>query len=179
MRPAWLLCAALVLAPAPAFAWTYATRCDIAHHVRAGGTELRSASISVSNGDPTREATIERLTIRDAFGEVVHDSGPSIGVAHPLNFDFTPPLDVTVVPPGAHFYLRTTAIWGLNPIPVANGNERGQAMSVTVVLSTDANPLLVRAHVRPRSRERIQNADGSFREGRETSGGDGFCFPVR
>lgn len=179
MRPVWLVPVASLLAATPAWAATQVVRCDIAHHVRAGGTEIRSAALIFSNGDLTNPLTIERITIRDAFGEVVHDSGPEIDVAHPLNTDFTPPLDVTVVPPGATFYLKTTTLWGNNPVPVVNGNERGQSMSVTVTASKEGDPKLYRTHVRPRSRERLPNPDGSFREGRELSSNDGVCFAVR
>jgi hypothetical protein len=38
--------------------------------------------LSVRNVHPTASATVERITIRNVFGDLVHDSGPEIGVPH-------------------------------------------------------------------------------------------------
>jgi hypothetical protein len=99
-----------------------------------------------------------------------------------LNADFDPDVDITVIPPGATFYIRTNHIWGNDPIPIAlGGNSVGQSMSVTVEASKEGNPNLFVVGVRPRSRERIAvlPPGSGFVEGRETSTNDGICFKVR
>lgn len=159
-------------------------RCGISHFVRNNGTEIRSAVVIFNNGDVVNPAAIERITIFDFFGNVVHDSGPAIGVAHPLNTDFTPPVDITVVPPGAAFYLNTPQFvtggiaWDANPIPLPNGNDRGQAMGVVVQFSKEGNPKLFQVHGRARSRQRVQTSPGFFTQGTELSSNLLFCFRV-
>jgi hypothetical protein len=73
--------------------------CGLAHYLRPEFSEIRFSLILVRNVDPDNSATIERITIRDVHGNVVHDSGPRTGMPHPLNTDFSPALDVTVAPP--------------------------------------------------------------------------------
>lgn len=179
-----VLFAGLLLAPAAAWAQVEVgkVRCTISHFVRNQGAEQRSASIVFNNGDLENPVTIERLTIQDFSGAVAHDSGPMIGIPHPLNTDFSPPvgpLDITVVPPGATYYLRTNHIWDNGPITA--GNEAGQAMSVTVQFSKAGERNLFGVHVRPRSRQRIPlpTPPGGFREGVETSANDSLCFRVK
>ena len=170
--------AGLVLLPTVASARTQEVRCGISHHTRAGGTELRSTAIIFENGDLENTATIERLTIRGPFGEVIHDSGPAAGIDHPLNQDFTPPLDITRVPPGGAFYLRTNELWGRGNPP--GGSQIGSLMSVTVQASKEGDPKLLQIRVRQRSRDRFFDPDGSGPfEGRELSSNAGACFPVR
>lgn len=160
-------------------------RCGISHFVRNNGTEIRSAVVIFNNGDVVNPATIERITIFDFFGNVVHDSGPAIGVPHPLNTDFVPPVDITVVPPGAAFYLSTNLIvtggiaWDANPIPLPNGNDRGQAMGVVVQFSKEGNPKLFQVHGRARSRQRVQTSQGFSTQGTELSSNLLFCFRVQ
>jgi len=170
----------LLFLPTAVWAKTVKTRCSSAHSVRLNGMELRSTSVIFNNGDLDNSTTIQRLTIRDFFGNVVHDSGPALGVLHPLNTDFDPDVDITVIPPGATFYIRTNHIWGNNPIPIAlGGNSVGQSMSVTVEASKEGNPNLFVVGVRPRSRERIFDVStGNFAEGKEASTNDGICFKV-
>ncbi len=166
------------IAVPPAWAETGTTRCTVAHFVRDRGTQLRTTDIIFNNGDPRNAATIDRLLIHNAFGETVHDSGPAVGVAHPLNTSFDPPIDVTTVPPLATLFLRTIHIWGIDPVPGKAGNQQGFVMSATVVWSKDGDADLFRVQVRPQFRERIALPDGSFREGGETSGEDSLCFRV-
>ena len=52
-------------------------------------------------------------------------------------------------------------------------------MSVVVEFSKKGNANLFLFHVRPRTRDRIQCADWTFREGREVSANDSVCFNVR
>lgn len=52
-------------------------------------------------------------------------------------------------------------------------------MSVVVEFSKKGNENLLLFHVRPRTRDRIQCADGTFREEREVSANDSVCFNVR
>jgi len=160
-------------------------RCGISHFVRNNGTEIRSAVVIFNNGDLVNPTTIERITIFDLFGNVVHDSGPAIGVPHPLNTDFTPPVDITVVPPGAVFYLSTNLIvtggiaWDANPIPFPNGNDRGQAMGVVVQFSKEGDPKLFQVHGRARSRQRVQISPGFVTQGTELSSNLLFCFRIQ
>jgi hypothetical protein len=163
----------------PLFAWadegtekTKAVTCTIAHFTRLGGTELFSSVIHLVNGDLKHPATIERLTIRDFFGNPVHDSGPQAGVPHPFNTDFSPPVDITVVPPGASYYLWTVHIWGADPIPPRN--SQGFAMSTTVQWSKEGKPNLFRVHVTRLMRER-----GPAGIGAEKSRTDSLCFGVK
>lgn len=175
-----LVLAGLVLAPAAVWAdgVTSRTRCSIPHFVRRNGTEIRTAIVVFNNGDPANPATIERLTIYDFFGIVVHDSGPAAGTPHPLNTDFTTPVDITTVPPGATYFLATNHIWGVNPIPGSGGNERGQAMSVVVEVSKKGNPNLFSVRGRARTRERVQNPNGGFTHGGELASNLLHCFTL-
>ncbi|HKQ30028.1 MAG TPA: hypothetical protein VJS66_01975 [Burkholderiales bacterium] len=130
--------------------------CGAAHHVRQGGAEMISTALNFRNGDLVNPMTIDRITIRNVFGVVVHDSGPAAGVPHPLNTDFAVPLDITVTPPGASYYLRTGMIWGNFGLPVASGNnEAGQAMSVTIQVSKEGKKELMLIGGNVRARERI------------------------
>jgi hypothetical protein len=173
----WFSALSLALAPAAVLAApkTQTLSCNVAHFVRAGGTEMRSASIAVRNNDLSNPATIERITIRNVFGAVVHDSGPAAGVLIPLNTDFAVPLDITTVPSGASYYLRTNHIWGNNSLPAADGgNEAGQAMTAVVQVSKEGKEDLLVVRTRPRSRERIITPAGAS-EGAERSSDSGAC----
>jgi len=127
--------------------------------VRNAGAELHSAAISVRNPDTAHAASIERLTIRNGYGDIVHDSGPAAGVAHPLNTDFTPPLDITVVPPGASYYLQTRHIWGLDGLPPsAGGAQAGFLMSATLEIAKANRKVPVFVGRRDTVRERPASA---------------------
>lgn len=184
-RVMMLLLAGLLFVPTVAWAETEietrTVRCGISHFVRNGGAEIRQAVVVFNNGDLVNPTTIDRITIFDFFGNVVHDSGPAIGVPHPLNTDFATPVDITVVPPGASFYLSTPHIvtggiaWDANSIPVLNGNERGQNMAVVVQFSKEGASRLFQVHGRSRSRQRV--AGQSFGT-TELSSNVLFCFRV-
>ena len=172
-----ILLLGLMMAPLAARAKTRAETCIVSHFVRNGGNELRSTAIIFTNADPRHTATIERFTIRNLFGDMVHESGPAIGVPLPLNTALSPPLDVTEVPPGATFFLQTRFVWGLNSIP--GGNSQGFAMAATLEWSKKGDSDLFRISVRPRSRVRVLRPDGSIREAQETSSNDSLCFEVK
>ena len=184
-----LLLSGLLLVPTSSWAFTGKVRCTVSHFVRNLGADLRSAAVIFNNGDPIHPATIQRLTFWDFFGVVVHDSGPAIGVSHPLNNDFpmtfpsTVPVgavDITVVPPLATYYLRTNHIWDNGSIGGTSiGNERGQAMSVVVEFSKEEDPKLFKVHVRARFRQLVALMGGGFREGPELSSNDSLCFEVK
>ena len=184
-RAMGLFLAGVLLVPGAVWAHTERVRCGIPHFTRFGGAEIRSGVVVFNNGDLENPATIGRLTILDFFGNVVHDSGPVIGVPHPLNMDFASPVDITVVPPGATFYLSTNHIWDTNPIPfdpanpTLNGNERGQAMSVVVEVSKEGKPGLFQVQGRNRSRQRLQPSPGVFTQGGELASNIIQCFPVK
>ena len=178
-----MLMVALLSITTATWAGTVRMRCPISHFVRSGGMEMRSASILFNNGDPVNAATIERLTIYDFFGIVVHDS---VAGSHPLNADFMPPVDITTVPPNANYYVRTNHIWGNDPIPNLmdgiSGNRRGQFMSVVVEFSKKGKRRLFVVSTRPRSRQREEVTPGPppvFRERAERSSTPSTCFRVQ
>ena len=152
---------------------TKVTRCAIAHFFRNVGAEMVFTIIEFNNGDLTGTVRIDRITIRNSFGDVVWDSGPAIGVSHPLNTDYTPPLDITSVPNGATYYLPTTAIWGLFAV---NTNQEGFHMSVTVQWSTLGSTSKFKIMAERTARVRIDNGNGTFSQRGETSRKNGQCF---
>jgi len=188
-----MLVIALLSIPTATWAGTVKMRCPINHFKRAGGAEMRSAAIGFNNGDPVNAVTIERLTIYDFFGIVVHDS---VAGSHPLNTDFSPPVDITTVPPNANYYIRTSHIrttngtlWDNDSIPDLgdgiDGNQRGQFMSVVVEFSKRGNRRLFVVTTRPRSRQREPNPNPNpppgfeFLERDERSSNSFPCFRVR
>jgi len=154
-RPILLLLASLLSVSTADAAQTTKVGCGAIHALRNSDSEILTGTISVRNIDLANAVTIERLTYRNFFGDVVHDSGPAVGVPHPLNADFTPPQDITVVPPGATYYLSTNHIWGNNPIPGPAGNAQGGAMSVVVEFSKDGSRDLVVVGSGLRDRQRF------------------------
>jgi hypothetical protein len=189
---------ALLSIPTATWAGTVRMRCPVSHFKRAGGEEMRSASIRFNNGDPVNAATIERLTIYDFFGIVVHDSGPAIDVPHPLNTDIRTSeepegWDITTVPPNATYYIRTNHIrakdgtlWDNDSIPdLGDGyprNTRGNLMSVVVEFSKRGKRDIFVVSTRPRSRQRevlITDSGPVFLERAERSSDTGTCFRLR
>lgn len=174
-----LLLAGLLFFPTVARAEvkTGKVRCTSPHYIRLGGTELRSSVVVFSNGDLTNPTTMRRFTIRNFFGAVVHDSGPAAGVPHPRNTELTPPVDITVVPPGATFYLATNHIWGVNE--VSGGNEQGYTMSVVVEFSKEGDLDLFSVGGRVRTRQRTQTSPGVFVQGSELTSNLLQCFSLK
>src|SRR5262245_61782762 len=127
--------------PVDSIAKDGAVVCSGVHFVRVGGTELRSTTIGFRNLDLVNPTTIERLTIRNSLGEVVHDSGPATGQPLPLRSacpeDFPAGFDITVVPPGANYGFQTNDIWGGNNIPLSPGrlSNYGQDLSFRIEFS--------------------------------------------
>jgi|SRR3990172_1824407 len=192
MRPLKsLIVAGVLLLPAVAFADTVIFRCHAPHVVRGLGpsvpattspTELRFTLLFFSNGDLENAAVIRRLTWRDAFGTVRHDSGPNspTGTPHPLVFG----VNITTVPPGGNFAFATTTLWGLAHPPFAPPPASGlgiflPAGSMTVEVSTE-KPRHFLVHARETVRQRITDpvtAPVSF--GEERSSQVARCFRVR
>jgi len=157
-RVAALCLSSLALVPAYSFAAGGTVVCDAVHFIRAQGTELRNTVISLRNLDLVNPTTVERITIRNTPGDVVHDSGPATNEDHPLNTDFTPGLNITVVPPGASYYIGTNHIWPAGVIPPRNDQDisaTGQAMSATVHFSKEGKPALFVVGATSRTRERF------------------------
>lgn len=161
MKRVVALCfSSLALLPAYSFAGGGTVVCGAVHFVLAGGTQLRSTVISLRNLDLVNPTAVERITIRNAFGDVVHDSGPATGREHPRNTDFSEDfpdgLDITVVPPGANYYLATTHIWGSNNVPPQGGrlSSTGQSLAATVEFSKEGKGALfvVGGSIRARDR---------------------------
>jgi hypothetical protein len=164
--------AALLIAPLAALAApkTQTVFCGASHHVRVGGAEQISTALNFRNADLANPMTVDRITIRNVFGVVVHDSGPAAGTPHPLNTDFATPLDITVVPAGASYYLRTNMIWGNFSLPPASGgNEAGQSMQATVQVTKDGKKELATVGANVRARERVTLPTGVVNEAAERS----------
>lgn len=158
-----------------------AHECGFTHYVRNGGSELVSTTLTVRNADMVNTATIERLTIRNGQGAVVFDAGPAAGQPLPLNTDFpaTSPggLNVTQVAPGGSVYLRSNHIWGNDGLPPlgAAGNEVGQSLSATVLVSKAGRRDLVSVSTTPRMRARRLDGGGSYREFETLASGNTTC----
>ena len=174
----------LFLVPVAADAATGKFMCPFAHFIRFGGTETREAIYIFLNGSEKDPVTIERLTIRNAFGVVVHDSGPATPDPHPPNTSFVPPGDITVIAPLGGDFIKTTTIWGRNPIPDPSGNpdnQQGFSGSAVVEFSTAGKAAVksFRVMVNRRIRERFTDPDGNFLgEGEERVSTRTYCFRI-
>ena len=156
--------------------------CGGVHAVRAnpatGVSEMFLTNVALRNLNDNDPVTIERITIRDPFGEVVYDGGPAIGAPFPQNTDFQPPLDVTVVPAGGAYYLWTKNIWGDFPIPA--GNQHGFALTFVVQFSTPGSSDLVTGVASTVVRQRVTDTSGAFLgEGEEHTRVRGECTPIK
>ena len=170
----------LFATPAAAAAKSGRIVCGAVHTPRYFGREMLDTTIGFRNANPDSSVTISRLTIRNSFGDVVHDSGPATLVPHPVNADYPGGLDVTTVPPLASFYLTTTHIWGLFPVPVGSASG-GFFMSAVVEFTTDGDPQLVVVGASLRGRERIETFPGSgaFFQGEERSRSNFRCDALK
>lgn len=166
-----------LLLSAPAAAWTSGTAlCGATHSPRGFPVlnEMLDTAIGLVNHNLHSSVTITRLTIRNFFGDIVWDSGPAVGAAHPRNTDTEPDQDITTVPPGAAYYITTSHIWpgnGFVPDPVVGRVGGGFAMSVRLKFITDGNPELFVVTTGLRGRERIETFPGSgvfFQGGEKT-----------
>lgn len=169
---------ALALLPWTAFAKVEAVTCGIVHFVAAGGAEMRSGVIGFRNADLENPATIERLTIRNAYGQVVHDSGPATGTPHPLSRALLGVLDFTTVPPGASYFLTTQDLWGSFDVPGSPAPSQGFSMSVTIEYAKEGKPGLLIVGTRVRGRERFVSPEGFVSERMEHSGYSPPCVSV-
>ncbi len=169
------LLASLLLSTPAAARKSETALCGAVHSPRGIGlNEMLDTSIGLLNGNLDSSVTITRLTIRNFFGDIVHDSGPAVGVEHPLNTDTEPDQDITTVAPGATYYITTSHIWPGNgfvrdPVPGRVGG--GNSMSVHVEFITDGKPELFVVTTGLRGRERIQTFPGSgvfFQGGEKT-----------
>jgi len=158
---------------------TGATRCYGTHFVRSiNGNELHFTTIFINNGDLQNPAVVDRITIRDDFGTILHDSGPKIGIPHPPALAPIPPLDITTVPPGGTFGWSSTDIWSFNNAPQFVG--RGlRSISLTAEVSKAGDPKLVTVHARQIVRQRLVDATGNgVALGDERSNNSSTCFEV-
>lgn len=192
-----LIVAGLALLPSLAIAETQIIRCHASHVVRFSAppagpgipqpSELRLTVLFFSNGDLEHPAVIERLTVRNAFGAVLHDSGPKIGIPHPLNNvdGPVPPAakDITTVPPGGSFAIATThtgtPAWGIGPIP-GETTFSASGLSMTVEVSKRGKPRLFAVSGRETTRERVFNpVTNTLFLGGDISSNAIRCFRVR
>lgn len=176
------LLASLLLSTPAAARESGTALCGATHTPRGVGlNEMLDTSIGLLNGNLDSSVTITRLTIRNFFGDIVHDSGPAVGVPHPLNTDPNPDQDITTVPPGATYYITTSHVWpgnGFVPDPVPGRLGGGNGMSVHVKFITDGKPELFVVTTGRRGRERIETSPGSgifFQGGEKTRGGGRKC----
>ena len=163
-----LYLSSLILLPASSMAGEGVVVCGAVHFIRAAGTELRNTVIGLRNLDLVYPATVERITIRNALGHVVHDSGPATHQPHPLNTDFAGGLNITSVPPGASYYIGTNHIWPGGEIPPRDGvplAETGQNMAATVQFSKEGKTALFQVTATSRTRERSSPGAERARDG--------------
>jgi len=161
---------------------TGATRCYGVHFVRgvAPGDEIQFSVIFFNNADLANAATVQRVTIRDDLGVVIHDSGPRTVVPHPLATAPIPAIDITTVPPGATYGLSTTDIWGFNTIPSQIGRGT-RSLSITAEVTKAGDPKLLSVHARQIVRQRFVSPTPPFvftGLGAERSNTDSTCFSV-
>jgi hypothetical protein len=146
MHKMYVVVLALLLLPAaPALARENSVvfQCGGFHFVRFGAfddTEIGTTAYTIRNLDTVNSVTWRRFTIRNLFGSVVHDSGPATGIPLPLNTAVGGGLDVTVVPPGAAYYLATEFLWGNGGIPGPGG--QGNTLSTLVEVAARRPELL-------------------------------------
>ncbi|HXH85000.1 MAG TPA: hypothetical protein VNN07_18980 [Candidatus Tectomicrobia bacterium] len=170
-----LLFVVVLVSAEAAAAERHRVSCGAFHFIRSG-LEVGTTAISFRNLDPQNAATIERLTIRGFSGTVLHDSGPVVGVPHPINTDVPGGQDVTVVPPGASYYVGTNHLSGTGFVQGDPSIDHdGFSMSVTVEYSKAGNPDLL---VVGRSlRVRRQSFPGGP-QGNELSRDSGACLTL-
>lgn len=168
-RLVFALLAALALSAGAAQAATQTFACGMYHFVRNQNTEMITSAFTVRNHDAKFPATLMRVTIRNIDGQIVHDSGPAIGIPHPLSFEFPNAhpngRDTALVPPLGTTYLRTNQIWGNAPLPSeVGGAEMGQLMTAWIVVSKAGPPhaLAVTAS------QRVRTLSATPTGGRET-----------
>lgn len=190
-----LLVAAVAMGPTLAAADTLVFRCHAPHLVRFAGpatpdpggiapTELRFTVFTFDNADPQNEAVIERMTWRDADGVVRHDSGPKIGVPHPLSLG----RDITTVPPGGSFSTSTNTLgsppWFANhpsfaPSPPSAEGVFLTSGSLTVEVYKRGRPGLFVVHAKEADRGRVVDpVTGVATLTDERSSQVGTCFPI-
>src|SRR5207247_2605469 len=150
--------------------------CGGVHAVRSnpsiGLSEMFYTSIAVRNHNTLESVTIQRITIRDAFGATVFDGGPATSTPFPPNRDFSisgEPLDITVVPPSTTHYLATKDIWGDSPIP--SGNQNGNSLTINLQFSTLGKSDLVFVSVSNIVRQLVSPGVPRGIEGEETHAG--------
>jgi hypothetical protein len=160
---------------------TGATRCYGTHFVRGApvGDEVRYTIIFFNNGDLEHAAVVERLTVRDDGGTIIHDSGRKTPTPLPLANAPIPRLDITTVPPGGTFALSTSDIWGFNDIPEYVGRG-SRSISITVEVSKAGDPKLLLVHARDFARERFfAGSPSAFTGlGDERTSNQAPCFSV-
>lgn len=178
-RIAAIACISIAALPLTSFAGAEGVVCPFSHFVRAGGTEMRTSTLGFRNTDLVNPATIERITIRNTFGQIVHDSGPAIGVPHPVSAVLGG-LDITTVQPGAAPFLLSNDFWGLDNVPGPTGPNQGFNMSVTVEISKKGKAELLVVGSRQRSRDRFVDPDNNaVFEGAERSSNSVACVSVK
>jgi hypothetical protein len=193
MRPLkHLIAAGVLMLPAVALADTLVFRCQAPHFIRVifstpanpEPNELRFTVVHFSNADLQHEAVIQRLTVRDAFGAVRHESGPAVGVPHPLNLGIQ---DITTVPPGGTFALATSDLWmsslppfavQVPPLTLAQQFVLLGGLTMTVEVSKRGNPRLFGVLASERVRQ-PPLAGGALVAGAERSAKTSRCFRIR
>ena len=169
--------ASLAVLPLSSLAGVNTTHCPFSHFQRVGGTEIRTSTLGFRNADLANAATIERITMRNAFGQIVQDSSPATGTPHPPSGPFGG-VDVTVIPPGANLFLVSNDLWGLENVPGAAGPAQGFSMSVRVQVRKEGKADLLVVSSRQRTRDRVIGPSGIPSEGAERATNIVHCAPV-
>lgn len=165
----------LAVLPAYSLAGVQVVSCPFSHFVRDQGREMRTSVLAFRNMDLQNWATIQRITVRNAFGNIIHDSGPH---QHPLSSAFGG-LDITQIPPGASLFLLSSDFWGLFNVP-GGPPSQGFLMTVTVEVAKEGNASLLAVGSARRSRERITNEDTFLvSEGADRSGQFANCTNLK
>ena len=139
----FLVLVGLVTVPTVASAVLKKVKCPAEHFLDPMGTEIAFTCFSLQNGNvnPKRNVNWQRLTGRNLYGTVVHNSvAPNLpvntGVDDPDPVTNPNGLNISPVPGGATYFICTTHIWGLASIPNTGldpgGNLQGTGMVFTI-----------------------------------------------
>ena len=133
-RIVMFLLSGLLFVPTAAWAGTKKAEC-IAPHYIVNDRQLRWTALVFSNSDLVNPTTIERITVRNIFGDVFSDTGPATPDPHPSGPGGT---DISVVPPGGARVFTTLSVFGPNNL--STGRHTGIPTTIVVEWSKEGDP---------------------------------------